>query len=198
MSVLQVPSARSAVVGPARPKRPHQLVENANLSDRTGDVPSGWAKAGTGAGTYVDRGGYFELTYTHSTFQGTYLYNSVVVVPGRIYTAFLYVISITQAADANFFAAVDTSGTDGSIVGSFVTTEGWYAVGFKMGATDALATLRMGSSLTGTSSGTLVCSRPGIVHGLLPGVGVNSPKLLARVPLGRWIGTNDGNEPLYP
>lgn len=181
---------------------PHQLLENANLGTRTGDLPSGWAwTTETGSIAWTDPGDYSQGVFTVST-QRQELLNNVTVVASETYTAFAYISeSAITSGTATILAVTGTNGTDGDITDtdwdSLGGVAGWYAVGFTMGAADTSAALTIGAGVGGNAVGSVTIERPGVVKGLLPGVGVNSPAKLAGEPLGRWIGTDDGDEPLY-
>lgn len=172
---------------------PHQLLENANLNDVTGNIPSGWFQDfATGTVTFADQGGFQRATYA-GTAQRPFNGNNIAVEDGATYTVGAYIVS--SSASAVIISGVSTSGTDGDISDSDFTTEGWYGVGILMG--DTQVQLRMGLGAGGSDTGTIVIERPFIIKGLLPGVGVNSPAKLSGEPLGEWISTDDGDEPLY-
>ena len=181
---------------------PHQILENANLGMRTGDLPSGWAwTAETGSISWTDIDGYSEGVFS-ATGAGQSLSNTITVTVAETYTVFAYISNsaVTSGSDLILRARV-TSGTDADITDadwdSLGGVAGWYAVGFTMGAADTSMDVRMGIGTAGSATGSVTMSRPGIVKGLLPGVGVNVPAKLSGEPLGRWIGTDDGDEPLY-
>lgn len=180
---------------------PHQLCENANLGTRTGDLPSGWAwTTETGSIAWTDPGTYSQGVFTVST-ERQELVNAVTVVASTTYTAFAYIeeSAITSGA-ATILAVTGTNGTDGDITDTdwdfLGGVAGWYAVGFTMGA-DTEIDLTIGAGVGGNAVGSVTMSRPGIIKGLIPDVGVNVPAKLSGEPLGRWLGTDDGDEPLY-
>ncbi len=180
---------------------PHQMLENANWGARTGDLPSGWTwPVETGAVSWTDIGTYSQGVFTGTT-QRQILRNTVVVLASETYTLVGYITeSAITAGNEIILDAVSTSGTDGDIThADWVAlggVAGWYAVGFTMGAADTLVSINVGLGISGNATGSVTISRPGIVKGLLPGVGVNVPAKVDE-PLGRWIGTDDGDEPLY-
>lgn len=181
---------------------PHQLLENANLGTRTADVPSGWAEANaTGDVVWTDIGSYSQALWSGIT-QRRYLTNATPVTAAETYTAFVYIEDSAVTAGATTILDVtSTSGTDADIKDedwdALGGVAGWYAVGFTMGAADTNANFGIGFGRQGNATGSVAMSRPGIVKGLIAGVGVNVPAKLSGEPLGRWIGTDDGDEPLY-
>ncbi len=184
---------------------PHQLLENANLSDPTGEAPSGWSVTNEGAGNSVvwtDGGRYFSGVFTCGSAGRVSILNSITVLASTTYTAFAFIEnSAITAGDDLLLRASGTSGTDGDITDAdwdaLGGVAGWYAVGFTMGA-DVAVSLQIGCGISiGDTVGASTISRPGVVKGLLPGVGVNVPAKLSGEPLGRWVGTDDGDEPLY-
>jgi hypothetical protein len=180
---------------------PNNELENSKLGTRTGDLPSGWVwQVETGSVVWTDPGSYSQGVFSVSSTRQT-LQNAVTVVASTTYTAFAYITeSAITAENEVILITVGSNGTDGDITHSDWVSlggvAGWYAVGFTMGA-DTDVTLRIGAGGTAPATGTVTISRPGIVKGLLPGVGVNVPAKLSGEPLGRWIGTDDGDEPLY-
>ncbi len=178
--------------------RPHQLLENANLTDVTAGIPSGWLDGGAAsANTYESKGAFQEVTFTASTNR-PYIANLIAVEVSTIYTIGFYYAGGTTTTGKILFTANSTGGgTEADIDVSDLSDAGWYAVSCQMGAADTSLTLRFGPGTEANVSGELIGSRPFVIKGGLPGVGLNSPAKLSGPPLGRWIGTDDGDEPKY-
>ncbi len=182
---------------------PHQIVENVNWSEVTGDLPAGWGDLISDAGTvtYADQpGGYAEATFV-STGTRPAIFNNTTVEEFTLYTAGFYFHSTTIVGNEIMMACVLTSGTDCDLDMDEITSgEGWYGTGFVMG-NDISVAFRVGQGSGGPATGTSILSRPFIVKGLLPGVGIgnNNGGFLddQRGPFGRWVGTDDGDEPRY-
>lgn len=181
---------------------PHQLLENSNWGTRTGDVPSGWAwQNETGAITWTDIGTYSEGLFS-GTAQRQRLRNSVETLAARIHTAIVFIqdSSITSGNNV-ILQVVGTGGTDCDITDadwdSLGGVAGWYACAFEQGAADTNFSIDIGLGVQGNATGSVTINRPTIVIGNLTGAALNTPVLLSGEPLGRWIGTDDGDEPLY-
>jgi len=183
---------------------PHQIAANTNWGTRTADVPAGWsAPSEEGTVIWADVESYSIAAWSVSTSGRHFLRLNETTEASETYTAFVYIHASDISNSQPLLQASNTSGTDGDILQSDFDAlggaEGWYAVGFTMGPADTGVTLSIGLGTSGGTTGTLTLSRPGIVKGLIRGVGVNVPAFLGAgvEPLGRWVGTDDGDEPLY-
>lgn len=177
---------------------PHQLLENANWSAQTSEVPSGWVDvSGTGFRVFTDAGGFFEVDFTASANR-PYLSNNFTAEAGVAYTAVVFIESVAiSSGNLKLLDAFNTSGTDGEILSTDFTTAGFYAVPFLMGVADTSMTLRTGLGVGGNSTGTMTMSRPSIVKGVIAGLTIGTAARLDGEPLGKWIGTDDGDEPRF-
>ncbi len=181
---------------------PHNLLENARLKDQSGDPlnPSGWSGGSTGDKSYVDEGDYFETTQDAAS-QRPKIGNVLTsgdegIVGGTVYTVGAYVSSFTGGQ--GLMMTLNTGGTDGVVANGTFDGEGWYAVGSLQGAADTTFDFQIGLGLTSNDTGTMVFSRPFVIKGLLPGVVVDTTGVkLSGEPLGRWLGTDDGDEPRF-
>lgn len=170
----------------------HQLLENANMNDVASSLPSGWGNLiDVGVKTYEDKGGYQEATITADANRPA-LVNQCSTVAGQIYTVGFYWVSTTITDSVNI-ARIAGETVNSSITGAAFTTEGWYAMGVQAADTTIAVTIGPGSSAS--DSGTIVFNRPFVVSGLLPGVTLGGSARLTDTPA--WIGTNDGDEPVY-
>lgn len=187
---------------------PHQLLENANMSDNADATPSGWGDAGEAANiTWTLLGdGSYEYSAV-STNDRPAVTNDVVAVldDSTLYTFFVYIEEATSTAGSNII--INLSETGGGTGDFFRTTgfsvAGWYGCSFETGPSGSPTTglaVQLGTGCGAPATGTMTWRNAGLVKGLLPGVTVGSPGLLtdqSAPPLGRWIGTDDGDEPLY-
>lgn len=172
---------------------PHNLLENANLTDVTSGVASGWFNLNTeGSKTYEDQGGYNKLTIVSDNQRGG-LANVITTTIGDVYTFGVYVHSVNiTSGDEKVFTVSGISAAD--MFQSEFTGEGFYSVSFVATATSHQ--LRLYGEVG--STGTCVFSRPFAITGFPAGVTATiSTHMLARPPLGRWVGTDDGDEPRY-
>lgn len=180
---------------------PNNELENANLTVVASGVPSGWAamNAESDSNTFEAVGSYQKITFTAANDRPA-IKNVVAYTKATTHTAGFYVHSIDFTSGNKIILKANNTGsggTDGVIDVDDLSGEGWHAVGFTAGTTDTTVDFEWGLGRTAAATGTLVASRPFVVKGLLPGVGVNSPAKLSGEPLGEWIGTDDGDEPLY-
>ena len=97
---------------------PHQLADNVLALDRgadaQGEIPTGWtAPTNTGTRTWDDSAGYGKCTFTASS-QRPNIQETYTVVAGEIYTAYVYVHSLT--GDPSVFLYTNgTAGTEGDV-----------------------------------------------------------------------------------
>ena len=173
---------------------PHQLLENANLSNRTGDLPSGWVGLGNITKTYNDDpDGWSSCTMTVSADR-EYIANGVITVAGQAYSVGFYLHSNTTTGSVLWTANTTGGGVEAEITASHLDGEGWYATGVLANNSQIVPRWGPGANLP-TTTGTFVFSRPFVIDELISGVGLNSPIKLSGPPLGQWIGTDDGDEP---
>lgn len=203
--------ATPVLAGPAHPGRlliptrgaggcaPHQLLENSNWSNQTGSIPSGWGDGGAASVAYADQGGYFEATLTLAGAATESIWNFIDYTDSAAQTGGMYIKSIAGLTGSETLLWVGYGGageTQAEITAADFSGEGWYASGFQGGPGDLQGRFYVGGKDSGTQSGTLVCSRPFQIYGSLPGAEPGNVTKLSGPPLGEWIGTDDGDEPL--
>ena len=184
---------------------PHQLLENANLGTRTGDLPSGWAwTAETGSVVWTDPGSYSQGVFSGTTQQQA-LINQVTLAAGTVYTAVVFIEqSAITAGNGIILRCVNSGGTDGDITDadwdSLGGVAGRYGVAFEMGVADTEVNFRVGLGVAANATGSVTMSRLGVVKGNITGTNaLNTPAKIDEPFLtqGGWVGTNNGDEPLY-
>ncbi len=179
---------------------PHNILENANCDDNGGGLPSGWSNfVDAGGKTYEQKNGYWEFTVTAAANRPA-LQNTIIGLEAeRRYTIGMYIVLSDMGAGANtILRSSGSGGTDGLLRHLTFTTEGWYAIGIKMGVADTSFSFQIGAGATSADTGTTIMSRPFIVKGLLPGVVVGGDGVkISGEPSGKWVATSDGDEPLF-
>lgn len=187
---------------------PHNLLENANWSARTADIPSGWAATvTTGEISWQDHAdGYSIAMITVDAAERYSWENNVAVSQNHQYTfGFYFHSGNLTGGQSGIVLCQGTSGTDASItqpeIDALGGAAGWYAVTFEMGA-DTTVNIVLGSISAGISdTSSLVISRPFVIDGNITGAALDTPVYFGAnesdLPTRAWIGTDDGDEPLY-
>ncbi len=187
---------------------PHQLIENSNLSSWTGSDPSGWQALQGGTrveGLSVLGDGVANATMT-ATNARPYLDNAMTVAEEEEYTIGCYIEAVNHTGgNTAIMVVVNALGTgivQGIMNAADFTTPGWYAFGFYPGTGDTSINPRFGIGAGANASGTMTLSHPFFIKSLLPEI--DDPRVTASTftrlsgpPLGRWVGTDDGDEPKF-
>ena len=188
---------------------PHQLLENANLSSWTGSQPSGYAAIVSGTRTEVtsDLGdGVSAAQMTADNERPYFLQGLTLQIDDETaYTIGFHIEALDITAGHEVILDIAVSGGSGAAIGRLdkddFTTPGYYAIGFYSGTSTSI-NLKAGIGANAGVTGSGRFSHLFHVKGFLPGV--TDPRVtpdtgvrLSGPPLGRWIGTDDGDEPKY-
>ncbi len=181
---------------------PHQLLDNANMSEQAGDptLPAGWTVQTGGVISYTDLGDFDSMQIDDGqTGLRPMIRRSVAAEVSAVYTfgAFINAVTVSSGDDA-VVSAHDTSGTDARVRTNIFSDPGWYCNAFVMGASDTSMTLRVGISCNGVAEGSLDLQQPFVIRGLLPGitVGGGTTTFFEELPKD-WLGTQNGDSPRY-